>query len=159
MYVGSYLPRIGNGQGNNSNRGFWEEVADRIYGGLVITVAQGLCKPLVGVRFSYPPPNHVSVAEWSKATICKIVKPPVQIWPGTPHISPDDGIGIHIGLKIQVMRVRIPLWVPITRIGEMVSFVLWEHEAQVRFLHPRPKDVIIARVVQLVDTLDLGSRC
>ena len=47
----------------------------------------------------------------------------------------------------------------ITRIGEMVSFVLWEHEAQVRFLHPRPKDVIIARVVQLVDTLDLGSRC
>ena len=100
----------------------------------------------------------MSVAEWSKATICKIVKSPVQIWPGTPN-CPDDGIGIHIGLKIQVMRVRIPLWVPTTRIGEMVSFVLWEHEAQVRFLHPRPKNVIIARVVQLVDTLDLGSRC
>ena len=46
-----------------------------------------------------------------------------------------------------------------TRIGEMVSFVLWEHEAQVRFLHPRPVngDCSIKVVLRIVNPSSVSS--
>ena len=31
---------------------------------------------------------HAQMAEWSNATDCKSVKPPVQIWLCAPHLTP-----------------------------------------------------------------------
>lgn len=54
---------------------------------------RGLCKPELGVRSPYPPPY-----------------------------SPGDGIGIRVGLRSQILRVRVSPGAPKT-VGGRVRFI------------------------------------
>ena len=80
------------------------------FGLLVIMVAQWLCKPRAGVRFSYGPPNLALKALLAMHGSCK----------------PENTVRFCM---------RAPSFSPIS---EMASPVVWDHEAQVRFLHRRP---------------------
>ena len=74
-------------------------------------VAQWLCKPRAGVRFSYGPPNSALKALLAMHGSCK----------------PENTVRFCM---------RAPSFY--SPIGEMVSLLVWDQGAQVRFLHRRP---------------------
>ncbi len=105
-------------------------------------VAQWLCKPRAGVRFSYGPPN--------KQVSCKKKTVNSPALPGgfdkgrgtSPKVIPNLALkallAMHGSCKPEnTVRfcMRAPSFSPIS---EMASPVVWDHEAQVRFLHRRP---------------------